>query len=185
MHLKSVSALSSRQAALSQPWWQAENTAWPHRDISRAWCAAPQSILPPSSGGSPCIGTGKCLVSGSTCAGLRECVLTCLPCNVCYINLPANRLGSHLRASFVETQLLLPPPFPEDAWEPRQCCHSGQGEKSRTVACELARCSMRSEPPKLMAWIKFVQVSCISHNSYPFPKRYYLYSKNKGKAFYN
>lgn len=29
-------------------------------------------------------------VSGSACSRLGECVLTCLPCNICRINLPAN-----------------------------------------------------------------------------------------------
>lgn len=29
-------------------------------------------------------------VPGSACSGLGECVLACLPCNICYINLPEN-----------------------------------------------------------------------------------------------
>lgn len=53
-------------------------------------------------------------VPGSACSGLGECVLACLPCNICYINLPENneQLPSERQTTARlkrDTQLLLPP----------------------------------------------------------------------------
>lgn len=80
--------------------------------------------------------------------GLREYVLTCLPCNICYINLPEN--NEQLPPEKQTTARLVE--------RPRFCCAPLRGcvgtkailpfrtevKSQRIVAYELARCRVRS-----------------------------------------